>query len=192
MITTITEILYLVITVFVVGYIFSGVIKHPFKKQDEDAIFNRYKFFDWEDIKWGIIVAAPAVILHELAHRIAGVAFGLTTYYEIWITGMLIGIGLRAVNSGFMFLAPGYVVILGSATPLQASLTAFAGPFVNLILWLGSYFILKYSKNISHKTQLILIMTQQINKWLFIFNMIPLPPLDGFNTIEPLLHIFGI
>lgn len=183
------EILYIIITTLVVGYVFSGIIRFE-KSQHKDAIFNYYKIFSWQQVKWGIIMAAPGIILHELAHKFTALSFGLIAEYQIWPTGLLMGIILRALNTGFIVLAPGYVVIQG-ATSMQSALTAFAGPLMNLILWLGSYAILKYNKKLKPKTQLLLLLTQKINMWLFIFNMIPIPPLDGSKIIQPILnHLF--
>lgn len=184
---TLLEILYIIITTLVVGYVFSGIIRFQ-RPITREAIFNYYKIFSWEEVKWGIIVAAPGIILHELAHKFTALVFGLTAFYEIWPTGLLIGAILRALNTGFIVLAPGYVLIQG-ASSVQTAITAFAGPAVNLILWLGSYAILKYHKKLKPKTALILMLTQKINMWLFIFNMIPIPPLDGSKVFQQLFNM---
>ncbi len=181
---TILEVFYLVLTTFVVGYIFSGMIR----KEHTDPLTS-YKRFDWKEIWFSIQVAAPGIILHELGHKFVAIAFGLDAHYEIWPTGLLLGIILKMVGSGFMLLAPGYVTIIG-ASPLIASLTAFAGPFVNLCLWIIPLLIVKYHKNLRRTTALTLLLMQNINKWLFLFNMIPIPPLDGFKVIQPLLSVF--
>jgi Zn-dependent protease len=181
------EILYIIITIVVVGYVFSGVIRFQ-RPQTTDALFNRYRIFDWEEFKWGVMIAAPGIVLHEMGHKFVGLSFGLNAQYEIWIMGLLIGVILRALNTGFIMLAPGFVVIAG-ATSYQSAATAFAGPAVNLILWLSSYAILKYHKKLTPKTELILIATEKINMWLFIFNMIPIPPLDGSKVFAPLFNL---
>lgn len=188
MFLTILEIIYIAITVIVTGYIFSGMFRHQGNhKENPNAIFDSYKIFNWEDVKLGIIIAAPGIVFHELAHKFTAMFLGLTAVYEIYPTGLLIGTVLRAMNLGFMFLAPGYVTISG-ATINQSAITAFAGPFINLLLWIIPMLILKNSKNLKPKTALILTVTQKVNMWLFIFNMIPLPPLDGSKVIEPFLH----
>jgi len=181
---TILEVFYLILTTLAVGYIFSGMIR----KEPRDVLHS-YKRFDWNDIWFSIQVAAPGIILHELGHKFVAIAFGLDAHYEVWPTGLLLGIILKAVGSGFMLLAPGYVTFSG-ASPLVSSLTAFAGPFVNLCLWIIPLFIIKYYKNIRRTTAVTLILMQNMNKWLFLFNMIPIPPLDGFKVIQPLLQLF--
>lgn len=185
---TLLEILYILITVIVIGYIFSAMFRHETKNQDILARYTSFTKFNWEDIKFGVLIAAPGIIFHELAHKFTAMFLGLNAYYEIYPTGLIIGIILRLLNSGFLILAPGYVVI-SNATQLQSILTAFAGPFTNLLLFIISLLILKYTKNLKPKTALILAATKQINMWLFIFNMIPVPPLDGSKVILPLLSM---
>ena len=190
MIITLLEILYILITILVVGYIFSGMIKFQATiSQNHANLFARYQLFNWNEIKLGILIAAPGIILHELAHKFTALAFGLQASYQIWPTGLLIGVVLKILNTGFILLAPGYVTILG-ASSIQSSITAFAGPAMNLMLWLGPYLILRYNKKLTKKTALILLITEKINMWLFIFNMIPLPPLDGFKVVQPLINFF--
>jgi len=182
---TLLEIIHIAITVAVVSYIFSGLSKNY-----QTDPFQRYsRFFDWEDFKFTMIIASPGIILHELAHKFIGVGFGLQATYQVWPTGLVIGVLLKLFGSGFILLAPGYVLISG-ANALQSSLTAFAGPATNLMLWVGATYLLKHMKNISHKKAVGLSLLQGINKWLFIFNMIPLPPLDGFKVFAPLITAF--
>lgn len=180
------EILYILITVGVIGYIFSGYIRLPTKKDDLEAMLR--PSFDWKLFKFSILVASPAIIFHEMGHKFMAIFMGLDAHYEAWGMGLIIGIVLRIFNSGFMLLAPGYVTFM-SATKTQMILTAAAGPFINLILWLGAALALKYKKNLTRLSSLFFVYTSQINKWLFIFNMIPIPPLDGSKIILPLLGI---
>lgn len=176
---TIMEVIYILLTILAVGYIFSGIV-------NPSLIFK--KRFSLNDLKFGIMVGAPAVILHELAHKFAGLALGIQSHYEVWTTGLLIGIILKAVGSGFILLAPGYVVMEGMATGAQMIITAAVGPLVNLALWLGTAHLVK-KRNHSRKKLLFLITTREINKWLFIFNMIPIPPLDGSKVLWPLISM---
>ena len=68
---TLVEIFELIITVFAIGYIFSGFIRkpaHPLK------ILLKNRYFNWEDTKYSAMIVAPAVILHELGHKFVGIA----------------------------------------------------------------------------------------------------------------------
>ena len=185
MFITPTEILYLVILVFAIGYIFSNYIKRP---RTEIDIIEDNNYFNWEDIKFAALIAAPAVILHELGHKFVALFFGLNAVLKIYWEGLGLGIFLKLISSPFLILAPAYVSISGNGTALQQMLTSFAGPFMNFLLFLISYLILNRAK-LTKNQATILYLTKQINLLLFIFNMIPIPPLDGFSVFSNLFRI---
>ncbi len=182
---SIIEVFYLVILTFILGYIFSGFIKKP--KTEVDVIdYDRH--FNWEDIKYAIIVAAPAVILHELAHKFVAMLFGLDAVLRIFWEGLGLAIFLKIISSPFLIVAPAYVSISGDGTAFQEMLTSFAGPLMNLILFLAAYIILNMAR-LTKNQATILYLTKQINLFLFIFNMVPIPPLDGSKVFYNLFKI---
>ena len=178
---SLAEIFFLILTTLVVGFIFSGIIRRP----TNDPL-TRYQRFNWQDYWFAVMIAAPGIILHELGHKFIAILFGLDAHFQIWPTGLLLGVILKLLGTGFMIIAPGYVTIIG-ATPLISALTAAAGPLVNLALWIGSLLYIKHARRITRTTAVFLALLRDINKWLFIFNMIPIPPLDGFKVVQPLL-----
>ena len=177
MITNITEIFYILVLTVAIGYIFSGYIKIP-------GFYS--KGFNWEAIKFAIIVSAPAIILHELAHKFIGLAFGYEAMFNIWWFGLALGIFLRVIGSPFLILAPGYVSV-NPGSSMELSLIAFAGPFINLLLFLSALLVLRFKRRLKRKEFLFWHLTKTINLWLFIFNMIPIPPLDGSKVLAGLL-----
>jgi len=179
-ITNFTEIFHIVILTLVLGYIFSGYIKIP-------GLYSRG--FNWKSIKFAILVTAPAVILHELGHKFAGLAFGYDAMFSIWWFGLALGVLLRIIGSPFLILAPGYVSVNPSSS-LELSIIAFAGPLINLLLWTSAILILRFKKRLKKKEFLFWHLTKIINMWLFIFNMIPIPPLDGSKVIGGLFGLF--
>ena len=182
---TLLEVFYLAVASLVVGYIFSGYIKRPSK----DILDQYVKGFDWEDLKFATMIAAPGIVLHELAHKFVAMGFGLNAVFEIWPTGLIVGVILKLLGIGFMLLAPGYVSINGLSDPFANFLTSFAGPVMNLILWLGAAYVSKTSKNLTRDQAVGLHLLALMNKWLFVFNMIPIPPLDGFSVFSSLYHL---
>ncbi len=179
------EIIYLLVLTFVIGYIFSGYIKRPATETD---VLNYDSYFNWEDIKIATIVAAPAVILHELAHKLVANIFGLEAVLKIFWEGLGLAIFLKVINSPFLIIAPAYVSISGQTSYLQTVLTSFAGPFMNLLLFLTAYLLLNRA-SLTKNQATILYLTKQINLFLFIFNMIPLPPLDGSKVFFGLIKL---
>jgi Zn-dependent protease len=179
-ITSFTEIFYILILTLAIGFIFSGYIRIP-------GLYSRG--FNWRGIKFAILVTAPAIVLHELAHKFAGLAFGYNSMFNIWWPGLGLGIFLRLIGSPFLILAPGYVSVSPN-TSLELSIIAFAGPFINLALFSISILVLRFKRRLKRKEFLFWHLTKIINMWLFIFNMIPIPPLDGSKVIGGLLGWF--
>ena len=181
-----TELIYLVILTFAIGYIFSGFIKKP----DGPSSYLRTGF-NWEDLKFAIIITAPAIILHELAHKFTAIAFGLSASFFIWPTGLAFAIFLKLIASPFLIIAPGYVLIQQGATTVQNILIAAAGPAANLILFIIAHLILTRSMNLSRIQAVGLILTKRINLLLFVFNMLPIPPLDGSHVLGGIIKLIS-
>ena len=182
MFLNLNEIISLIVISVILGYIFSGFIQRPRKE------FEFRKKFDWEDIKFAAMIAAPAVILHELGHKFVALFFGLNAVLKLFWEGLGLGIFLKLINAPFLIVAPAYVSISGNGTPLQEIITSFAGPFMNLLLFLISYLMLNRSK-LTKNQATILYLTKQINLLLFGFNMLPIPPLDGYSVFSNLFRI---
>jgi len=72
---------------------------------------------------------------------------------------------------------------------LQSALIAGAGPFMNLLLWQISSFIIKHKK-VNQKYLPLLLITSKINMFLFIFNMLPFFMFDGYKVFNGLIRTF--
>jgi len=180
MLITPLEILYFIILVAVVGFIFMGLfVRRPKTVYD----MMHPKKFDFRDFKFAALVAAPGIVLHELAHKFVAMGFGYSATFTIWPIGLIIGIILKLIGSPFILLAPGYVQIPMITDAVIYRLIAFAGPAVNLILWIVSIIVLKNVVNMSRKQVAFWSLTKTINMILFFFNMIPFGPLDGAKVL---------
>lgn len=188
------EIIDLILMTVFVGYIFSDMI--PVRRENYDPLLHYKRGFDFERLKFAILATAPAIILHELAHKFVAISFGLNAvFYAFYRSSFTLMLGIFTIISkltgfGFMFFVPGFVSIGGNGTHLQFALTAFAGPFVNLILWLGSLYLLK-NRKYKKKYYLLLLLTSRINMFLFIFNMLPIPGFDGYKVFVELIRAFS-
>jgi Zn-dependent protease len=185
-IITIAEIIGLIVITLYIGYIFTGIVR--LRPKTVYDIMNPRKL-DLRDFKFAILVSAPAVVLHELAHKFVAMLFGYSAtfqaFYSSTFTLILAGISivLKAVGSPFILIVPGFVQIASVTDPIVYRLIAFAGPFLNLLLWLTATLMLKYIQNLKRNQMVFLAITKQINMWLFIFNMLPLFPLDGSKVL---------
>jgi len=115
--------------------------------------------------------------------------FGLQAVFNAAYGWLGFGLLLKLLNVGFIFFVPAYVSINGIGSPLVFSTIAFAGPFMNLILWLGAAYALKQKKLVKEKYLPFVYLTKQINMFLFIFNMLPIPGFDGFKVYQGLFQL---
>lgn len=170
------EIIYLIIVTAVIGFIFTGYVHIRPKTVYNIMHPNR---IDLRDFYFATLVAAPGIILHELAHKLVAIFLGYPAEFQIFTFGLVLAIFLKLISSPLLIIAPGYVNIPVIENEFQYRIIAFVGPLVNLLLWLTAYLVLKYGKDLSRKQLAFFALTKRINMILFIFNMIPLGPLDG-------------
>ncbi len=175
---TLKEILYFVILTGVIGFIFTGIfVRRP------RTIYDRMhpKKIRIEDFKFAVIVTAPAIILHELAHKFVAMGYGFEASFELFPFGLILGLFLKLISSPFLIIAPGYVTIGAEAfaNDIAYRIIAFAGPATNLLLWGISKTMLKTMKKLNTTQKAALSMSQRLNILLFFFNMIPFGPFDG-------------
>jgi len=188
-----------------VGYIFSGLFGRFTPKNYEDDPVAYYQKpssrFLTPELKMSIMVTAPALILHELAHKFVALTMGVNAiFHAFYANGTTLVLGVLALlaklsNFGFFLIVPGFVSICEGMTScpisaLQASLIAFAGPLLNLLLWGAALLLIKYG-NVDKRYLPLLYLTKKINLFLFFFNMIPIGPFDGAKVLFGILRSFG-
>lgn len=182
MLITLTEIFYFIILIGVIAYIFSDMFSFR-PKTVYDYMHPRK--FNFENLKLAALVVAPAVILHELAHKFVAMGFGFDATFRLFPMGLAIGVILKLIRSPLLLIAPGYVVPAAELInfPMVYRLVAFAGPLLNLLLWLSASLILKIKSDLNRKQLVVLHLTKKINMILFLFNMIPFGPFDGAKVL---------
>ena len=125
-------------------------------------------------------------ILHELAHRYAAKRYG--AHAEFYANNTMLFIALLFSFFGFIFAAPGAVVIRGYLTKRKYGHIALAGPMMNILL--GILFLV-----IALFMPFTLPVTKpgmMINFWLALFNMLPFPIFDGFKVLKWNKIVYGI
>ncbi len=182
-----SELVDIIIMSLALGFIFQGWIKKP-QKRHYDPLLMHTSRFNREDFLYAISIVAPAIILHELGHKFVAIGFGAHATFHAAYTWLGLGILLKLMNFNFLFFVPAFVSISGNINNLQSALIAFAGPFVNLVLWLLSEYFLKRARSVN--VAYALKLSAEINKFLFIFNMLPIPMFDGFKFFSGLFSYF--
>lgn len=201
------EILDIILMTLIIGFLFHDIFRKP-QKQDVDVVeyYKHHRRVDWQDLLWASMLIAPAIIIHELAHKFTAMSFGLdATFYAACSTAnlgggflnfycglTLLAVILKVIGFGFLFFVPGFVMVGPGGSYLQYSIVALAGPLMHLLFWLGSAYLLKDKKRVrkmSHKKQIYLFFFKQINMFLFILNMLPIPGFDGFNFLYNLIKV---
>jgi Zn-dependent protease len=189
MILNFQEIFDIIVMSLAVGYIFSGFFRKYFHKQYEnyDPLARKPGNFDWDSLKFAALSVAPAIILHEFAHKFVAIAFGLEAVFKAAYFWLFIGLMMKMMGTGFIFFVPAYVNISNPTglgiIPFSYAMVAFAGPAMNGILWLLTSLVLKYNL-VNRKYFPLLNVTKRVNMFLFIFNMLPLPGFDGFKVFQ--------
>ena len=176
-IITSQEIIDLAILTLALGYIFSGFIQRP-----RDILDYLRPFPAFDDIKYAAMIVAPAVIVHEIAHKAVGLYLGFDSVLHISIWGLGIGVLLRFIRSPIIFFIPAFVTsAMAPAFPGQFALLALAGPAANFALyWLSDWALLS-KKWPNHNNAFII--SRRINLWLLILNMIPFGFFDGAKVL---------
>ena len=128
-------------------------------------------------------------IFHELGHKLTAMHYGYWAEYKLWVYGLVIAI----VSSffGFIFAAPGAVYIYGyDMTDKENGIISIAGPIVNIVLTLIFLAILYslgtsiYFDQTANLIALICIISSKINSFLALFNLLPIPTLDGSKVLK--------
>ena len=193
MLFSFNEILDIAIMTLAIGFIFRDVFHFTPKVEvlTPEYYMNRakrlrgFKGINWADFWFSAAVVAPSIILHEFGHKFVAIAFGMTAVFQAAYAWLAIGMVLKLIGSSFIFFVPAFTSISGVGTPLQTAAIAFAGPGVNLLLWLASLIVLKTAKLKANQRN-FLFLVSRINMFLFIFNLIPIPGFDGYSVFSNL------
>lgn len=165
--------------------------------------------FDASSILIIIASLAVAITIHEMMHAFTARWLGDTTASDM---GRVTLNPLAHIDPVFTILLPAALILFGlppilAAKPVPfnpdqvkfeefgSALIGLAGPFTNLVLAFltaGALNILQ--PDFGTLTREVLLIFMQLNVGLFVFNMLPIPPLDGSRLVyafapEPLQRV---
>lgn len=130
-----------------------------------------------------LIIVFFSYFLHEMGHKIISKKFGCTATFRLWPTGIFLGIVsmfFRLIGGGIVFVAPGFVEIMPyrfgrygfkvvRLGKKELGLISLAGVGINIFF---AIFFKIFPGEIFQTLS-------YYNGLLALFNLLPIPPLDG-------------
>jgi Zn-dependent protease len=130
-----------------------------------------------------LLATITAFLFHELAHRGVARSRGVYAVYRAWYPGLLIALIFAIGTRGrFIIVAPGAVeVYMPIYIPTLEASIALAGPLTNIIIAIVCLPLLQlHVPGVSTYIRVV----GYVNAFLAFFNLLPIPPLDGFKVLR--------
>lgn len=144
------------------------------------------------------LIVVSAFLSHELMHRFVARKFNCVAFYKMWIEGIIFGLLFMIV--GIKFVAPGAVIIypyqfgrwgfrVTHLTMTEMGIISVSGIFINIFF---AIIFKSFSGAVIFQGMDLFASMSFVNAWLALFNLIPIPPLDGSKIFKwkPLLWFF--
>ncbi|GIP39589.1 putative zinc metalloprotease YwhC [Paenibacillus sp. J31TS4] len=167
---------------------------------------NNFLAFSFDQLPFVFLALILAFTLHEFAHAITADKFGDDTPRSMGRVTLNPAVHLDVLGTILIFLV-GFgwakpVLIRRSAFKkprLMSVIVSVAGPLANLLLafvgMLIMYLLANYgvfetmSPGLRNAVLLFLVLLIRLNFVLFLFNLLPLPPLDGYRILQEFLPL---
>lgn len=122
------------------------------------------------------LAVALGFFLHEMAHKVMAKKYGCWAEFRAYYNGLLLALIMSLF--GFLFAAPGAVYIAGNVTKEQNGKISIAGPATNIAI---AFVCLPFALIEGFPSIVSTVAAGLIffNSFLAVFNMVPVPPLDG-------------
>jgi Zn-dependent protease len=149
------------------------------------------------------IALIPSVVLHEVAHGWVANAFGDRTakdagrlslnpirhidpFGTLLLPGLLIALNAAGIGGGMIFGYAKPVPVNAQKVgerPWRMILVAASGPLVNGVLAVSAALILRAVAPVSFRVVEFFLAWVVLNAVLLVFNLLPIPPLDGSKVV---------
>lgn len=126
------------------------------------------------------LTVLTAFLAHELSHRIYARRLGGFARFRLWTWGIMLAIFSSLF--GFLFAAPGAVYIAGVYDKRGNAMVSLAGPSANMIM-AGVFYVIAFALSSVTIYAGLFGLVGALNSWYAVFNLIPVPPLDGSKIL---------
>ncbi|TKJ17895.1 hypothetical protein CEE44_05235 [Candidatus Woesearchaeota archaeon B3_Woes] len=135
-----------------------------------------------------LLTVGTAFIFHELGHKIVAQKYGC--FAEFRSFDKMLGFALLMSFFGFVFAAPGAVMISGPVGIKRNGKISAWGPGTNIIL--AIIFLYINSMSIGNAVGVISYYGFVVNSWLALFNLLPFPMFDGKKILKWNKTVYGL
>lgn len=156
---------------FMLSLAFAILLREPHLARFESAKISFLVSFAFASVTVG-----TGFVLHELAHRFVARKLGFVAEFRAWDAGLLLALVMSFF--GFIFAAPGAVVISGHVRRSESGIIAAAGPLANIVLALA-FLPLLFVDSLS----LLGWYGLSVNSLLAAFNLLPFLAFDGAKVL---------
>lgn len=171
-----TELLHIGAAVLVLTIAFTLVLNDDMLGVSPADAWERFKA-PWQLYVASFVAVSSGFVLHELGHKVLAQRYGHWAEFRGQFSGLFMSLAVAA-GLGFLFAAPGAVMIWGRVTARENGLISLMGPGINFIIAL-----LVIPFTFARDTEALLPMTMEVvafvNAILAIFNLLPILNLDG-------------
>ena len=177
-----TEALHIFAAVAVLSIAFAILLIRGGSRLSPDGVVNFLMLL----LLAGFLVSC-SFLTHELGHKYVAQYYGAWSEFRAYPFGLVMAVVFSYM--GFLFAAPGAVYIQGDIDKEQYGKISMAGPMMNFII--GAFSIVAWLMTTGLVSN-ILFQLAWLNAFLGLFNMIPVPPLDGSKIISWKWQVFAV
>ena len=148
------------------------------------SILNYFEYYMGDSKYVGLfamcfVLVVVSFLFHEFGHKFVAQKYGLWSEFRMWPLGLVLT--LFTSLFGFLFASPGAVYITGQVNTESNAKISIAGPAVNIAM--SAVGILGCLLCNHSGWVIFFYMLGQLNAFLAVFNLIPVPPLDGSKIL---------
>ena len=135
------------------------------------------------------LMTITAFLIHEMSHKFTAIHYGAWSEFRMWPMGLVLTIITGLI--GFLFALPGAVYFASYRNPIKEGKIAVAGPIANLVMGAVLLPLLLFVPMTFGPYAAVFFLVY-INLWLGLFNLLPIPPLDGSKVFAWNKSYWGI